>query len=50
MPIDDPTTWLKTATAIKTMFDGVRSAVGAPDFDCLTCKGYNKTSACRDAL
>jgi acetyl-CoA C-acetyltransferase len=37
-------------TAIKTMFDGVRSAIGAPDFDCLTCKGYNKTSACRDAL
>jgi hypothetical protein len=28
MPIDDPTTWLKTATAIKTMFDGVRSAIG----------------------
>jgi hypothetical protein len=28
MPIDDPATWLKTATAIKTMFDGVRSAIG----------------------
>jgi hypothetical protein len=28
MPFDDPTAWLKTATAIKTMFDGVRSAIG----------------------
>jgi hypothetical protein len=28
MPIDDPNTWLQTASAVKTMIDSFRSAIG----------------------
>jgi hypothetical protein len=27
MPLDDPATWIKGATALKTAFDSVRSAI-----------------------